>query len=599
MSSHRVRRVELELEGEGLARMSQLRDGLRELYRRRLLPVLARAFDAFDPSRELVRLDSLELELGEIDLGNFEADYLDKFERALSTALRRAEARAAEGSSGRADGDSGDELVQERELLAQFLTTGTLPWWASAGDRGIALRALRAALGSPAVVVKLFATIEPSADSVARLVELVDELSEAALLVILRSALEGRAPAGVADRCALRDGRRKGDANGPHASRVRARASVANAVGLAHRGREGTRLRGWSDSLTREFARARAGRGTQATPDATSFDARARGSASAPGSRGSGPLRAGPGAAPSLDPSELPGRAGELARVDEDTGRGARPRGPGAVRSRAAGRGSRVAGASELASRASGTREVGGPPLRGLGAARARGGMGANQVRGAQRLARGLLDSPRSSGLVRSFVAPLVDASAPERGSSSVSARPHTSPSSSSQIDELHVGDAGLILAWPFLARLFERVELVQDGGFVDELARWQAVDLLHYVGHGVSDPPEHQLVLAKILCGGEPSARPRARPPLDDAALREAERMLEALVDHVDAGPSMTSARLRASVLLRPGILSTRDARWLLRVERHPSDSIIDRLPWTWTWIGLPWMAAPLRVEW
>ena len=42
-----------------------------------------------------------------------------------------------------------------------------------------------------------------------------------------------------------------------------------------------------------------------------------------------------------------------------------------------------------------------------------------------------------------------------------------------------------------------------------------------------------------------------------------------------------------------------SRDGAWLLRVERQTYDLVLDRFPWGWEWLRLPWMDAPLRVEW
>ncbi len=37
----------------------------------------------------------------------------------------------------------------------------------------------------------------------------------------------------------------------------------------------------------------------------------------------------------------------------------------------------------------------------------------------------------------------------------------------------------------------------------------------------------------------------------------------------------------------------------WLLRVERVSYDVVLDRFPWGLGWVKLPWMEAPLYVEW
>ena len=51
--------------------------------------------------------------------------------------------------------------------------------------------------------------------------------------------------------------------------------------------------------------------------------------------------------------------------------------------------------------------------------------------------------------------------------------------------------------------------------------------------------------------------------------------------------------------MLRRPAVLSSRTGAWLLRVERRAEDALLERLPWSWSWIRLPWMEHPLQVEW
>jgi hypothetical protein len=50
---------------------------------------------------------------------------------------------------------------------------------------------------------------------------------------------------------------------------------------------------------------------------------------------------------------------------------------------------------------------------------------------------------------------------------------------------------------------------------------------------------------------------------------------------------------------LLRSGLLTAEAGGWLLRVERRTHDIILERFPWPWGWVRLPWMDHVLRVEW
>ena len=60
-----------------------------------------------------------------------------------------------------------------------------------------------------------------------------------------------------------------------------------------------------------------------------------------------------------------------------------------------------------------------------------------------------------------------------------------------------------------------------------------------------------------------------------------------------------MSITGFRGSFLLRKGLLESRDGAWLLRVEKESYDVVLERFPWSFSWVKLPWMKAPLRVEW
>jgi hypothetical protein len=60
-----------------------------------------------------------------------------------------------------------------------------------------------------------------------------------------------------------------------------------------------------------------------------------------------------------------------------------------------------------------------------------------------------------------------------------------------------------------------------------------------------------------------------------------------------------MSVPGFRNSFLLRNGQLSVRDGVWLVRVERETFDVVLERFPWSINWVKLPWMQAPIQVEW
>ncbi|PTL78102.1 contractile injection system tape measure protein [Vitiosangium sp. GDMCC 1.1324] len=168
-----------------------------------------------------------------------------------------------------------------------------------------------------------------------------------------------------------------------------------------------------------------------------------------------------------------------------------------------------------------------------------------------------------------------------------------------SESDEIYVENAGLVILWPFLGHAFERLELTADKQFKDRSAQHRAVGLLQYLVTEDGSPPEFQLPLAKVLCGLRLAEVFEFGPPVTEVEAEECANLLAAVIANAPILKEMSIAGFRGSFLLRKGVLSTRDGTWLLRVARAPYDVVLDRFPWGMGWVKLPWMEAPLCVEW
>jgi hypothetical protein len=168
-----------------------------------------------------------------------------------------------------------------------------------------------------------------------------------------------------------------------------------------------------------------------------------------------------------------------------------------------------------------------------------------------------------------------------------------------SDADELYIGNAGLVILWPFLERFFERLELLEGRQFKAEAARQRAIGLLQHIATGEAVFPEYLLPLNKVLCGLDLTGVFDFGPPLLEAETEECLDLLWAVIAQAPILRDMSVPGFRGTFLLRQGVLRARDGAWLLQVERETYDIVLDRFPWGWEWLKLPWMEAPLRVEW
>lgn len=187
-------------------------------------------------------------------------------------------------------------------------------------------------------------------------------------------------------------------------------------------------------------------------------------------------------------------------------------------------------------------------------------------------------------------------ASAPSRDGA---ASEHRTAAAAKPLD-LHEGVfidcAGVVLLHPFLPRLFERLELIEDGVLTQTD---RALALLHFLATGQSSAPEHALVLPKLLCGLEPSELAGAPVELSESDRTEAESLLQAVIGYWPAIGHTSLDGFRGNFLVRKGKLSKRGDDDLLQIEKQSWDILLGQMPWGIGVVRLPWMPRMLWVEW
>jgi hypothetical protein len=161
----------------------------------------------------------------------------------------------------------------------------------------------------------------------------------------------------------------------------------------------------------------------------------------------------------------------------------------------------------------------------------------------------------------------------------------------------IFIDNAGLVLLHPFLLRFFNLLGIATE----DELLQPErALCLLHYLVTGLTEAPEYELVLPKLLCGIPLSMPVPLIIKISESEKNEASAMLEAVISHWEALGNTSVDGLRGSFLVRPGKLSQKeDGDWLLQVESRTYDILLDQLPWGIAMIRIPWMKTMLWVEW
>lgn len=161
------------------------------------------------------------------------------------------------------------------------------------------------------------------------------------------------------------------------------------------------------------------------------------------------------------------------------------------------------------------------------------------------------------------------------------------------------VPNAGLVLLWPFLPRFFEKNNLLEDKDFRNEPERNKAIGLLQSLtGEIDKDFFEGDLALNKILCGGDLSV-PVLPETISPEEKETGEGLLQAVIARGPYWKNLSTEGFRNSYLCREGLLRARDGHWLLQVKRETFDITLEKLPWGFGTVKLPWMNEILIVEW
>ncbi len=159
--------------------------------------------------------------------------------------------------------------------------------------------------------------------------------------------------------------------------------------------------------------------------------------------------------------------------------------------------------------------------------------------------------------------------------------------------------NAGVVLLHPFLSSFFNKLDLLKGNDFVDFKAKSKAIVLLHFLATGQDKPKEYEMVLPKFLCEMEANMPVDHTIQISKEEKEEANNVLQAVISHWGALGDVSSEGLREGFLMRDGKLEKEQTGWKLFIEQKTMDILLDKLPWNLSLIKLPWMKEILKVEW
>lgn len=164
----------------------------------------------------------------------------------------------------------------------------------------------------------------------------------------------------------------------------------------------------------------------------------------------------------------------------------------------------------------------------------------------------------------------------------------------------VYLANGGLIILHPFLHPLFTNLGLLaNDNSFLSKTHRERAIVVLSYLQYSSGNYDEANLVLNKVLTGSVIEEVLPLNIRLTDSEKKECEELLETVVTYWEALKGSGIAAMQQSFFNRNAKLSFKEDHWLLQIERNAMDVLIDRIPWGFGIIKLPWLTTLIHVEW
>ena len=167
------------------------------------------------------------------------------------------------------------------------------------------------------------------------------------------------------------------------------------------------------------------------------------------------------------------------------------------------------------------------------------------------------------------------------------------------QEDRIYVPNAGLILLWPFLTRIFANLKYIQDGLFINDEKRLRAIFLTQYLVGFTEDNPEYTLMLNKLLCGLDINEPILEVIILTDEEKMEAENLIKSVLVLWKEMSNTSVTNFQRTFIQREGVIFQKNGDWNIMVNHSAFDIILLKLPWGLSIIKYPWNNYLIFVEW
>lgn len=161
------------------------------------------------------------------------------------------------------------------------------------------------------------------------------------------------------------------------------------------------------------------------------------------------------------------------------------------------------------------------------------------------------------------------------------------------------ITNAGIVLLYPYLPRLFTMLSLTDNHDFKDNDARIKAALLLHYIVWEKEEADDSDLLINKLLVGIEISDVISQKVELSGKEKDAVESMLKSILEQWPKMKLTSIDGLREAFLQREGEIELIEDSTRITVKEKTYDMLIDSIPWNFRMIKYPWMEKPITVQW
>ena len=165
--------------------------------------------------------------------------------------------------------------------------------------------------------------------------------------------------------------------------------------------------------------------------------------------------------------------------------------------------------------------------------------------------------------------------------------------------ERIYIPNAGLVLLWPFLSRLFANLNYTEKGKFLTPEKRIRAIYLSQYLVGFTEDNPEYTLMLNKLLCGMELNEPIEEEIKLTEEEKAETRSLLSSVIAQWKEMNNTSVENFQRTFLQREGVMFKTEENWNVIVGKSSFDVLLLRLPWGISIIKYSWNNYLIFVEW